>query len=201
MVSVKLYVEGGGEGQINHESFRQGWIGFLRRAGLVGRMPQVIPGGGREQTFDKFRTALQIRRPDEIPILLVDSEERVAAGQSAWEHLQGQDNWNQPPGADDDSAYLMVQVMETWFLADRTALRNFFGPSFNENPFRAWQNLEDVRKDTVLNAMDQATRDCQKPYRKGRVSFELLGQIDPERVVAACPHARELLDYLHGLNP
>lgn len=201
MVSVKLYVEGGGEGQANHESFRQGWIGFLRRAGLAGRMPQVIPGGGREQTFDKFQTALQNRRPDEIPILLVDSEERVDARQSAWEHLRKQDNWNQPPGADNDSAYLMVQIMETWFLADREALRRFFGLSLNENHFSQWPNLEALSKDTVYNALERATRDCQKPYRKGRVSFELLGQINPALVAAACPHAREMLDYLHGLNP
>ena len=162
MVSVKLYVEGGGEGQANHESFRQGWIGFLRRAGLAGRMPQVIPGGGREQTFDKFQTALQNRRPDEIPILLVDSEERVGAGKSAWEHLRDQDNWNQPPGAADESAYLMVQTMETWFLADREALRRFFGPSLNENHFSQWPNLEAISKDTVYNVLERATHDCQK---------------------------------------
>ena len=74
MVSVKLYVEGGGDAQESREAFRRGWIGFLRRAGLTGRMPQVIPGGGREQTFDKFRTAVQHRRAEEILILLVDSE-------------------------------------------------------------------------------------------------------------------------------
>ena len=93
----------------------------------------------------------------------------------------------------------MVQAMETWFLADRGALRDFFGPSLNENHFRAWQNLEDVHRDTVLNVLEQATRACQKPYRKGRVSFELLGQIDPQRVAAACPHAGELLAYLRAL--
>ena len=115
MVSVKLYIEGGGEGRENRETFRRGWIGFLRRAGLTGRMPQIIPCGGREQTFDRFQAAVQHRRADDIPILLVDSEGPVAAEQSAWAYLRRQDNWNQPPGAANDSAYLMVQVMETWF--------------------------------------------------------------------------------------
>lgn len=199
MVSVKLYVEGGGDGRTNHVAFRQGWISFLRKTGLAGRMPQVVPGSGREQTFDKFKTALESRRPDEIVILVVDSEGAVIAGHSAWQHLRDRDNWEQPPDATDDSAYLMVQVMETWFLADRDPLRRFFGPLLNENPFRAWPVLENISRNDILNALEQATRTCQKPYRKGRVSFDLLGQIDPQRVAAACPHAKELLDYLRGL--
>lgn len=199
MVKVRLLVEGGGSSETSDKDFRQAWGRFFAAAGLTGRLPKVVRGEGREQTFDKFKSALRRRRRDEIVLVLVDSEGPVTARQSAWQHLRNQDNWDRPPDADDDSAHLMVQLMETWFLADRIALRNFFGPSFNENPFRAWQNLEDVHKDTVLNAMYQATRDCQKPYRKGRVSFELLGQIDPEQVAAACPHANQLLTYLRTL--
>ena len=199
MVSVKLYVEGGGDGRVNHATSRQGWISFLRRAGLTGRMPQVIPGGGREQTFDKFQTALQNQRPDEITILLVDSEGPVVPGRSAWEHLHNQDNWNQPPGAANDSAFLMVQVMETWFLADRGTLRQFFGSALNENHFRQWLDLEAVPKDTAIDALERATANCQKPYSKGRVSFGLLGRIDPVRVANSCPHANYLLHYLRSL--
>ncbi len=132
--------------------------------------------------------------------MLVDSEGPVTAGHNPWQHLGNRDNWDQPPEADDHSAYLMVQFMETWFLADQTALRNFFGPSFNENPLREWPDLEAVPKDTVLNALDRATSDCQKPYSKGKVSFELLEQINPDAVAAACPHARELLVFLRGLT-
>ena len=93
----------------------------------------------------------------------------------------------------------MVQSMETWFLADHEALRRFFGPSLNENNFREWQNLETVPKDKVYNALERATRDCQKQYHKGRISFLLLCEISPERVAESCPNARQLLDYLRGL--
>ena len=51
-------------------------------------MPKVVRGEGREQTFDKFKTALQTARRDEVVILLVDSEEPVAAGHSPWQHLR-----------------------------------------------------------------------------------------------------------------
>jgi hypothetical protein len=33
-------------------------------------------------------------------------------------------------------------------------------------------------------------------YRKGKHSFELLGQLDPDKVMAASPHAKRLLDIL-----
>ena len=197
MVRVRIFIEGGGTA--SDGVFTEGWRKFFVAAGLLGQMPRVVRGEGREQTFDKFKTALQRRRPDELPILLVDSEGPVADGHSAWQHLRHQDNWEQPQGAADDGAYLMVQIIETWFLADREALRGFFGPQLNENHFREWPTLEEVHKDSVLNALERATSNCQKPYRKGRVSFELLGQIDPQRVAEACPHAGQLMDYLRGL--
>ena len=197
MVRVRIFIEGGGIA--SDEVFTEGWRKFFVAAGLLGRMPRVVRGEGREQTFDKFKTALQRRRPNELPILLVDSEGPVVPGRSVWEHLHNQDNWNQPPGAADVSAYLMVQVMETWFLADREALRRFFGPSLNENHFSQWPDLQAVPKDTVLNVMEMSTANCQRPYSKGKVSFELLGQIDPDIVATACPHAGQLLDYLRSL--
>ena len=197
MVRVRIFIEGGGIA--SDEVFTEGWRKFFVAAGLLGKMPRVVRGEGREQTFDKFRTALQSQRRNEVVILLVDSEGPVAAGDSAWQHLSHQDNWSQPQGADDDSAYLMVQVMETWFLADREALRRFFGPSLNENHFSQWPDLEAVPKDTVLNAMEMSTANCQRPYSKGRVSFQLLGEISPGLVAAACPHADQLLTYLRAL--
>ena len=197
MVRVRIFIEGGGTA--SDGVFTEGWRKFFVAAGLLGRMPRVVRGEGREQTFDKFKTALQRQSRDEVVILLVDSEGPVAAGHSTWQHLRSRDNWEQPQGAADDSAYIMVQVMETWFLADRDALRSFFGPQLNENHFSQWPNLEDVDKETVLNALERATSNCQKPYRKGRVSFGLLGRIDPQQVAVACPHANQLLTYLRTL--
>ena len=199
MVMVRIFIEGGGSGKTSDKIFKEAWTAFFAAAGLTGRMPKIVRGEGRSATFRKFSTAR--RRTNELLILLVDSEGPVSDGYSAWQHLRArpEDNWEQPLGAGDNSAYLMVQVMETWFLADRDALRRFFGPSLNENPFGQWQDLEEVSKDTVLNALERATSNCQKPYSKGKVSFELLGQIDPQRVADACPHAKELLDYLRGL--
>ena len=92
----------------------------------------------------------------------------------------------------------MVQVMETWFLADREALRSYFGPLFVENALRKWPKLEDLSRETVLDALDRATAQCPNPYSKGKTSFGLLARIDPTLVEAACPHGKDLLNRLRG---
>ena len=90
----------------------------------------------------------------------------------------------------------MVQVMETWFLADRIALQTYFGERFKANAFRQWPQLEEVFKETVLDAL--ATARCSKPYAKGKIAFQLLARIDPDLVGAACPHAKDLLNRLRA---
>ena len=47
----------------------------------------------------------------------------------------------------------MVQVMETWLLADRQALRRYFGPQFADSALPHWPELERVPKDAVLDAL------------------------------------------------
>ena len=162
-------------------------------------MPKVVRGGSRTQTFARFATDVAEQSADVVPLLLVDSERPVGAGHSVWQHLRASDRWNKPAGAGNHDAFLMVQIMETWFLADHNALRNYFGSRFRDNALGQWVALEDVPKDSVLNALRNATARCPKRYAKGRVSFELLGQVNPARVEAACPHAKAILDRLREL--
>jgi hypothetical protein len=195
-VSLKLYIEGGGEGQLLDTLFRQGWKQFFEAAGLVSKMPSVVRGQGRTQTLDLFATAVAHPRGGALPLLLVDSEDPVEEGHSVWQHLEARDGWKRPPGTADNQAFLMVQVMETWFLADRDLLRRYFGHSLRENHLRQWPVLEAVPKPTVFNALAKATAGCQRHYAKGKVSYELLGQLSPQQVEAACPHAKAFLDRL-----
>lgn len=126
----------------------------------------------------------------------MDIEDAVTLGRSTWHHVLNRDGWGQPEGAGNDQAFLMVQVMETWFLADREALRKYFGAKFKEKAFKTWPNLEDVPKRQVFEALKAATASCHKRYSKGKISFDLLAQIDPFRVEDACPHAKALLEKL-----
>lgn len=195
---AKLYIEGGGDRRDLSARFREGWNEFFKSAGLASKT-KVVRGGGRDKTFDHFVTAIKNNRPNEIPILLVDSEDPVASGHTVWQHLFARDDWKRPSNADDDQAFLMVQAMETWFLADRDALREYFGRGFRQNALKKWTNLEVVPKRTVLDVLKSATAACTKHYAKGKVSFELLADINFDLVATACPHAEALLKRLRQL--
>ena len=195
-MTAKLYIEGGGDRSKSQAArFREGWNRFFDKVGVGGRV-RIVRGGGRTQTFKRFSAAVLHPRADTVPILLVDSESAVRAGHSVWEHLKERDGWDRPSGAGDDQAFLMVQVMETWFLADREALQRYFRAGFRGKELKAWPRLERVLKATVLEALDRATAKCSKRYAKGKVSFELLAKIDPTLVADACPHAKALVDRL-----
>jgi Domain of unknown function (DUF4276) len=198
-VSAKIYAEGGGPGQLYDSLFRAAWREFFLSAGLEGRLPRVVRGEGRSQTFDLFVTAVQNPRAGEVPLLLVDSEDPVQAGRTVWQHLKARDNWDKPPGSGNDDAFLMVQVMETWFMADRQLLRDYFGAALREQHLPQWPVLEAVSKSSVFAALNQATANCTKAYAKGKVSYELLSRLTPTLVEAACPRAKTLLDKLRNL--
>lgn len=91
----------------------------------------------------------------------------------------------------------MVQVMETWLIADAKALHNYCGSQFKPDKIPAWSNLEAVPKKSIFEVLEKSTADCgEKRYKKGKVSFEMLACIDPEKVAIKCPNAKRLPDYL-----
>ncbi len=199
-MKIKLYIEGGGDSSLQDSEFRSGWAAFFQNAGLQGKMPSVIRGGGRTQTYDSFCTAVRMRKPNELPLLLVDSEDPVAPNHEPWQHLKVRDGWDKPAGAADEDAFLMVTCMVTWLIADREALQKFFHDCWRDNALPQWPTLESIDRKRAFNALIQATAACEKKsYAKGRVSFDLLKAINPQKVAAACPSAGRLLDRLRSL--
>lgn len=202
---VKLYVEGGGNTAALKTACRQGFTRFITNARIIKR-PRVVACGGREDAYDSFCTA--IANGDEA-ILLVDSETSVAAHYQQgnpeewlpWQHLKERagDEWKKPAGAADTDCHLMVQVIESWFLADRATLKNYFAQGFKENQLPAASNaIESVSKVQVYDALAKATRSCKTkdPYGKGDHSFELLAMIDPTVITAKSPWAKRFVDEL-----
>lgn len=143
------------------------------RAGLEGRMPRLVASGGRERAFDDFRTALKTAGTESFTVLLVDSEAAVAAGNDPWAHLKSHDDWDKPAMAADDGAHLMVQCMESWFLADKDTLAAFFGSGFNPGALPASEEVEDIPKQDVLSGLKAATRHCgqQGRVQQGQAFF------------------------------
>ena len=160
-------------------------------------MPRVVACGSREAAYDRFCTALG--RPNELAaILLVDSEGPITRKVGSWTHLKEQDNWKKPKGTKNENAHLMVQCMEAWFFADKDTLANYFGDGFNRNALSGQVDVEDIPKSDIERGLKSATRQCIRKgrYSKGRDSFTILGQLDPEKVTAASPRAKRLIQTL-----
>ena len=200
-MSLKLIVEGSGDRKsksLNREC-RRAFAEFLGKAGLVGKLPSIEAAGGREQAYDAFKTAHA--RDSRTAVLLVDAEAPVTA-QDPWTHLSTHDDWTRPAGATNDQCHLMVQVMESWFLADREALATFYQQRFRPqalpgNP----RQVEQISKMDVENGLERATRATTRGrYHKGRHSFEILASLDPAKVTAASPYARRFVQTLLALS-
>ena len=193
-MSVRLYVEGGGSTRKQQRDLRRAFTELIDKAGLSGRMPKVIASGSREAAYNDFRKSHQ--RANTTALLLVDSEGPVTA-KSPWLHLKNRDRWERPPNSADTQCHLMVQVMESWFLADREALAEYYGSGFGSSVIPQWQDIEQVPKTDVSDKLEQATRNTGKGrYHKGRHSFELLRRIDPAKVAEASPHAKRFVNAL-----
>lgn len=194
LVSVNVYVEGGGDSKLLRTECRKGFSQFLEKAGLKGRMPSITACGGRQNAYESFCTAFE---QGQTAMLLVDSEAPYTAT-SPWQHLKDRlgDNWHQPAGASDKQCHLMVECMENWFLADRHALSEFFGQEFRSNALPTeTSSIELIAKQTVYDALKKATKNCKSKgeYGKGKHSFLLLGIIDPGKIMASSDEAKRFI--------
>ena len=160
-------------------------------------MPRIVASGSRDQAYDQFKTAHV--QQDEVAMLLVDAEGPVTSADS-WQHLQSRDNWHRPPNASNDQCHLMVQVMESWFLADRQALEDYYPQGFRPNTLPGNPNIEQIPKQDVLNGLKDASRATRKgTYDKGKHSFDILAALEPDKVKAASPHAKRFIQAMLAL--
>lgn len=200
---VTLYVEGGGHKALDSQ-LRAAFRKLSARAGAEVRSIKVVAGGSREATFDKFKRA---RSQGTTAFLLVDSEGPVPAAYqqganeawTPWRYLReaSSDGWVSPANASETECHLMVQCMESWFLACPETLREYFGQDFNARALPGSPtNTEDVAKDQVLQGLKQATRQCRKRYDKGRDSFKILERLDPRAIRAGSGWADRLFKML-----
>jgi len=161
-------------------------------------MPRIVAGGGRNATFDKFKTSVRSAGTNDYPILLVDSEEVVSDNTTAWAHLKNRDDWDRPAGVAEDQAQVMVTCMETWFMADQGALRSYFGNTLNERRLFPTNDLETRHRHLVRDALAEATRHCKRNYHKGDRSFEILAELDPQMLKRFLPHFLTLIQALEN---
>lgn len=192
-MSVRIYVEGGGNTGAVKSECRRGFAEFFKKFLPAGKQPRVIACGSRNEALDDFCTALRNSRGEHI-VLLVDAEAPVDPGQTVWTHLKQRDGWEPPQGATAENTHLMVQCMESWFLADPTELAQYFGQGFQTSALPRNPNIEAISKQDVFRALEAATRQTRTKgvYSKGGHSFAILARIDPAKVRGASVHAERL---------
>jgi len=94
---------------------------------------------------------------------------------------------------DQESVFWMVQVMESWFLADPDALEGLFGQQAPKgNP-----KVEEVPKRDVFERLKKA---AGGEYHKVKHGAKLLESIDPAKVRKAAPNCERMFAILGKLG-
>jgi hypothetical protein len=178
VTEIRIYFEGDG-------ALRPGFSHFFEelktKAGV--RRFRLIAGGSGAEVEKDYRIALK-QHPDAWNILLRDSEGPV------------------PSESVDENHCWMVQLMESWFLADPKALEDYYGDGFKRAALKKNPLVEQIPKDDVLDCLNRATRDTQKRrYDKTGHAPDILARIDPIKVRSAAPHCELLFQrLLEGLD-
>ena len=194
---IKIFVEGGGDGKDGKAAIRNGMDGFLKEVKEDARRKrikwQLTACGGRDEAFKRFMHEIE-RSASDFVVLLVDAEGPVRKPPRL--HLQERDHWDLPGGSE-DSIHLMIQMMETWMVADVNALAKFYGNNFRQSVLPRAVNLENTQKRDIEKALANATRSTTKgEYKKIGHAKELLERLDPKIVGGRCPSCERLFNVL-----
>ena len=119
--------------------------------------------------------------------MLVDSEAFVKDADDGIkrpkQHLQTRDpSWDMQ-SMNEKQIHLMVQVMESWFVADPETLANFYGQNFNRNAIPKNNEVEKIEKLKIETALVESTKNTTKgKYHKIQHGAKILAIINPNIV-------------------
>jgi len=137
---------------------------------------------------EDFRDALRTH-PEAWNVLLLDSDSPCEGPLADLCRSKGLDS------SHEDSIFWMVQIMESWFLADPDSLKDYYDDGFREDALRGDPQVERIPKSEVLSRLKRATSDTRRgrgEYHKTKHAPELLARIDPERVKSAAPNCERM---------
>lgn len=200
---IRVYVEGGANGHIADSDFRRGWKKFLGELHDLARQNgfatlEVVRGKGRANTFSGFAN-YEKRFPDDLCVLLVDSEIGVPDGGQVWDVVARRDGdgWQRPAWATERHLYLMVHMVETWLLTDQDALKRYFKRGFDTDPLPT-TDLESRTKRNIEEALEKATKNTSKGAYKHGQAHEIIELVSPGNV-KALHHGNRLFSELGSL--
>jgi hypothetical protein len=197
--TLTIFIEGGGDKnrQLTNDMILA-FTKFFEKSGLKGSMPKIKPCGSRQQTYKQFANAISLGKP---AILLIDSESPVDDKYSVgdihhwdpWGHIRSRtdatgvkcDNW--VIIGDNTDCHFMVQMMESWFFADKQNL-NMHG--FKSANIKDYPDIEQINKPNLIRYLAFSNINS---YSKGKNSFALLMTTDPYEVFKRSKWANRLI--------
>jgi Domain of unknown function (DUF4276) len=174
---IRIYYEGS-------KLLKPGFDAFFSDLKLRARERKVelrlIASDSGTNAWDDFQIALKAN-PKAWNLLLVDSE--------------GCSRTNRP------NVFWMIEMMESWFHADKERLEKFYGAGFNRNALKANPRVEQIPKKDVIAGLRGATKNTQKgDYfdHKTEHGPRLLEMIRPSLVRKAAPDCERLFRTVLG---
>jgi hypothetical protein len=135
----------------------------------------LIACGDGAAVTKRLQDACKERRRNELVLALKDSEGPLDRRSK----VDPREHW-------------MVELMESWFLADPAALEDYFSRLFKLGKIAP---VETIPKKDVYAKLKAATKACNKRYTdttKSEHARNLLGRIDARVVRRAAPHCDRL---------
>lgn len=183
VASIRIYFEG-------DDRLRMGFHRFLGLDAKRGKC-RVFLVAAKGDPIGEYRIA-QRKHPESINMLLLDSEQPLDGT-----GLRQQ----QVSGLPVDRIFWMVELMESWFLADRGALKRYYhDPQFQEARLPGHPDIEKIPKRDVEDGLKEATKNTRKGrYHKTKHAPGILETISPDAVAGRSSQCHRLLDVLSEL--
>ncbi len=192
---IRLYIEGAAKGS-EAAKLRAGFRVFLDSLYQLAQQkgfrfhPPITCGSG-DEAYQDFKDARN-RHKEAMIFLLVDAEKAVGENVTPWAHLK----WDSL-GLDDSHCHLMAQTMESWLIADKVALADFYKQGFNPNALPQNPRIEEIPKTDLFDGLHRATEKTSKGrYHKTIHAPEILKRLDVAKVRQAAPHCERLFQTL-----
>jgi len=169
---IRIYFEG-------DKSLKAGFDAFLseirERATAAKCKLSIVATGGKPER--DFGIALR-KHPAAWNVLLRDSEGPLQPNR---------------PAAQAGSVFWMVEMMESWFHADKGALEDYYKSGFRKDALKANPNVEEISKQDLIDGLKAATKDTTKgKYHKTKHAPALLQSVNPALVRKAAPNCERV---------
>lgn len=197
---VRIYIEGDKKNKTSNISLREGFSVFfdvLREKARERKIKfDIILCGSSAETFRDFQFGVR-SHPNSFVTFLIDSDDELDNQDTPKSFLQKQTkskNWEWR-NVEDEQCHLMIQIMESWLIADIETLKNYYGKDFHANSIPKNKNIEKVPKLDVENSLAKATKDTKKGvYHKVKHGAELLTKVNKEIIKLKSKHCQLIFD-------